>query len=186
MSFDTRLLKHASPGARRSGLLPPAAASRSRPPLPRQRRHLASLGVKLRHRFDPVHRVPLRARVQLSNLPGNSASNHWRARVGHEQAQLPYALCATPFTHRSHSFGCFGHTAPHCNALQRNALRAPDQVYAQGSADAVSLRRHSSRAADAQRKMPALTQPSAVGRAFGPRRSISAPTTGGPRIVPTP
>jgi len=186
MSFDTRLLKRASPGARRSGLLPPAAAFRSRPPLPRQRRRLASLGVKLRHRFDPVHRFPLRARVQLSDLPGNSSSNYWRARVGHQQSQLPYALCTTPFTHRPHSFGCFGHIGPRCNALHCNALRASDQVCAQGSADAVSRRRHSSRAADAQRKMPALTQPSDVGRAFGPRRSISAPTTGGPRIVPTP
>jgi hypothetical protein len=37
---------------------------------------LASLGVKLRHCFDPTHCFPFRARVQLGDLPGNTPSNY--------------------------------------------------------------------------------------------------------------
>jgi len=46
--------------------------------------------------------------------------------------------------------------------------------------------RHSTDAAVAQMKMAALTHPNAMGKALAPKRSINAPTIGGPMIVPPP
>jgi hypothetical protein len=111
------------------------AIFRSRP-LPRLLlRRRASFGIKFRNRLCPSHCFGFPGTVKRGYLLGHSLLDSSRARVWHNQAQLPQTASAAPLAHRPHSISgsCHrlldsGSDAMNCNALHAVNLAMPNRT----------------------------------------------------------